>query len=426
MRGSPRSSSGGQPSRRHGWARTASQPARIVRREGAMTAPESRLTVLCVDDEPNVLEGLRLVLRRRFEVHTATSGQAGLTHLSANPSTAIVMSDMRMPGMDGAAFLSRARAEAPRTVRLLLTGQADLAAAIAAVNDGALFRFLTKPCPPASLLSAMSDAAAQYRLQSVERDLLEQTLHGSIKTLADVLAITNPAAFGRSLRLKRLAVAIADRLDLRDRWQLELAAMLSQLGFVSVPDDVAQRLCRGDALSDAEQQMVDRAPVVTDQLLASIPRLEGVREILMLASGASVPTAPDDRSASLRLAAQILRAAGDFEALTVRGAGTDIAVQRMLRQRGDYRADVVEAMVAIAAAESHVLTLVCDVPLRDVEVGMVLAADVRLTSGMLLAAAGYEVTSTFVERARNAPPGSVVEPIRVRTCALDRSTARRH
>ena len=93
-----------------------------------------RVRVLCVDDEPNVLEGLSLHLRRRYQVETATSGAAALEILQRGGETAVVMSDMRMPGMDGAAFLARARQTAPDTVRILLTGHADLNSAISAVN----------------------------------------------------------------------------------------------------------------------------------------------------------------------------------------------------------------------------------------------------------------------------------------------------
>ena len=96
--------------------------------------------VLCVDDEPHVLEGLRDSLRRSFDVSVADSGGAGLALLEKDPDGyAVVVSDMRMPGMSGAAFLSQAKRVAPNAVRVLLTGHADVEAAISAVNDGQLF-----------------------------------------------------------------------------------------------------------------------------------------------------------------------------------------------------------------------------------------------------------------------------------------------
>jgi DNA-binding NtrC family response regulator len=115
-----------------------------------MSATE-RTKILCVDDEPRVLEGLALHLGRIFEMVTATSGREGLEVLAGQGPFTVVLSDMRMPGMDGAAFLSKVRQAAPDTTRMLLTGDTDLQAAIAAVNEGQIFRFLTKPCAPYNL-----------------------------------------------------------------------------------------------------------------------------------------------------------------------------------------------------------------------------------------------------------------------------------
>ncbi|HEY1101065.1 MAG TPA: response regulator, partial [Myxococcota bacterium] len=184
-------------------------------------AEKVRPKVLCVDDEPQVLEGLALHLRRGYTVVTATSGAAGLEALRQDPEIAVVLSDMRMPGMDGATFLAAVKQQAPESVRLLLTGQTDIESAAAAINNGQIFRFLTKPCPPTSLLAAFEAAFEQHRLITAERVLLEQTLHGSIKTLTDVLSLTNPISFGRANRVKKTVTALAEVLGIADRWQLE-------------------------------------------------------------------------------------------------------------------------------------------------------------------------------------------------------------
>ena len=109
-----------------------------------MKSPQPR--VLCVDDEPNVLRGVERHLMDDYELHTATSGAEGLAILSSAGPFAVIISDMRMPGMDGAAFLEKSRSVDPGAVRILLTGQTDLASAAAAINEGQIFRFLLKPC----------------------------------------------------------------------------------------------------------------------------------------------------------------------------------------------------------------------------------------------------------------------------------------
>ena len=148
--------------------------------------------VLCVDDEPQILAGLSVSLRRRYEVLPAASGAEALAVLASRPDVAVVVSDMRMPVMDGAAFLAKAKDVAPDAVRMLLTGYTDIDAAMNAVNQGQIFRFLTKPCPTMTLLSSVYHAVEHHKLVTAQRVLLEQTLRGVIKTLTGVLAVTSP------------------------------------------------------------------------------------------------------------------------------------------------------------------------------------------------------------------------------------------
>jgi CheY-like chemotaxis protein len=378
-----------------------------------VTTDAPRARILCLDDEPRVLEGIALSLRRRFDVLTATNCLDALQILRRERDVAVVLSDMRMPGMDGTAFLQRARDVAPDAVRVVLTGQADLSAAIGAVNDAHVFRFLTKPCPPVVLLPALEQAVEQHRLVASERVLLEQTLHGSIKALGDVLALTSPASFGRATRIARSVTAMAQALDVPDRWSVEVAAMVSQLGCITLPDDVVGRVHAGRPLSPAEAEQVANVPNVTERLLAHIPRLDGVRRILAasarpvrrLAMGA------DAKAHQLMRAAQMLRIATDYDDLLSRGESPDGALTTM-RARDGYDPEVLEALAAmlVSCAGTHDVRLLA---IGALQPGMLVADDVKMATGTLLVPRGYEVTAAFIERARNFPPGSVAEPIRV-------------
>ncbi len=183
--------------------------------------------VLCVDDEARVVEGLVLHLRKDYEVHTALGGTEALQKLKKMGGAAVVISDMRMPVMDGAVLLHCVMRLFPDTTRILLTGEPGRDAAVAAVNKAQIFRFLTKPCPPDQLRLAVEAGVTQHRLMAAERTILKETLLGCIKALVDVLAITNPVAFGRASRLKRLAVEFANSRDNTEFWQLEAAAVLA-------------------------------------------------------------------------------------------------------------------------------------------------------------------------------------------------------
>jgi predicted signal transduction protein with EAL and GGDEF domain len=136
------------------------------------TRASSRHSVLCVDDEPELLEALALTLGQRYYVELAASGAAALEKLQAHPGTTVIVSDMRMPNMDGSRFLQESRRYAPDARRILLTGYADLSSAISAVNDGRLFRYLEKPCPSAQLIAAVDAAIADHETERQSRDAI--------------------------------------------------------------------------------------------------------------------------------------------------------------------------------------------------------------------------------------------------------------
>jgi response regulator RpfG family c-di-GMP phosphodiesterase len=370
------------------------------------SAPASRPRLLCVDDEQYVLEALRDVLRRSFDVRTATSGREALALLRREPHAyAIVLSDMRMPEMAGPVFLREARRCAPTAVRMLLTGYADYGAAAQAVNDGQIFRFLTKPCDREELKRACAGALAQHRMLVAERQLLEQTLHGAIKALTDVLALASPAAFGRSSRLKELTAALAGAAAAGDAWEIEVASMLVHLGAVTLPEHTAEKLHSGRPLEPHEIGMAARVPEVTGRILANIPRLEGVRAIV------AQHTRRYDEG-ELPEGARILRIALDFVRLEAEGADAFLALETMRGRHGVYDPELLETFAHTVGVRTHSLE-VSEIRLAALEVGMRLVHDVRGRDGRLLITRGHLVTPELLERLCNFPPGHVNEPLRV-------------
>jgi len=376
---------------------------------------DSRPHVLCVDDEPQVLEGLNLHLRRRYEVLTATGAREALVLLGSTEYPAVIISDMKMPGMDGANFLSQARRIAPNSVRILLTGQANLQSAISAVNDGQIFRFLLKPCPPNILLTAVDAAAHQNRLLTSERVLLEQTLHGCIKSMLDVLALTNPVSFGRASRVKEIVTELGAKMNIGDLWQVEMAAMLRQLGSVSIPQEIMEQAYYNDNLSDEAEKMLAQVPAMTEQLLSNIPRMEAVRQII---SGSERPPIPngttliDLAKLAVRKKAQLLRVAGDYVVLETRGISPEDAIATMCGRSETYDPDTLQALIELKTGEEE-LNEIRELPLSALMIGMTFADDVKTCSGLLLVPMGYQITASFLERARNFQRGTVKEPLRV-------------
>ncbi len=135
---------------------------------------ETSVQVLFVDDERKILGSLRrLMLDEDVQVFTASSGEDGLEILRNNPEIGVIVSDQRMPGLSGVSFLKQSRNIAPDAYRIVLTGYADMYAAMDAINQGGVWRYMTKPWNDDDMVAAIREAARQYRLRSENRNLSE-------------------------------------------------------------------------------------------------------------------------------------------------------------------------------------------------------------------------------------------------------------
>lgn len=371
--------------------------------------------VLFVDDDPHVLAGIQRQLRKAFQVDTALGAEEGLKAIRHNGPYAVVVSDLRMPKMDGVQFLSRVRELAPDSVRMMLTGFAEVEAAIQAVNEGNVFRFLTKPCDLDTLSRALESGLAQYRLVRAEKELLEQTLRGSIKVLTQILSLLNPEAFGRSSRIVRYVQEIAYVLKVKDTWQLETAAMLSQIGCIMLPEAALKKIYQGQLLDPEELQVFEMHPFVAADLVRQIPRLAPVAEIIAYQGkrfdGLGNPK-DDRKGVNIPLGGRILKVALDFDALVAAGIRKNAAVLELKKRPGWYDPEVLAALETVVWLEARYL--VQEVMHHQLADGMILDQDVETLTDTLLVTKGQEVTPIMRKRLKNfAETVGLKEPFRV-------------
>ena len=355
--------------------------------------------ILCVDDDPNILQAYQRALRKQFHLEPALGGEEALAAIREQGPYAVVVSDMRMPGMDGVELLSLVRQLAPDTVRMMLTGNADQQTAIDAVNEGCIFRFLTKPCPPENFAKALRAAIEQHRLITAERELLTKTLGGTIKVLTDVLGLVNPIAFGRASRVHRLAVRLSKELGAEKAWLVEIASLLCQIGCISVPEETLNKVYKREGLSDAEVRALEGQSEIGRDLLRRIPRLEEAADIVAyqdkLYDGRGMP-ADGIRGQQIPLGSRILKLALDWDTLISSGMDEAMAIAQINDREGWYDPDVVEALRrALNIKSVHVLR---HVRVHEMIDGAVLADDVRSIRGTLLCARGQEITPSMRAR----------------------------
>ena len=359
--------------------------------------------ILFVDDEPPVLEGYERLLHRDYEVETAVGGEAGLASIRDFGPYSVVISDMRMPGMNGAQFLAQVRQNAPDAVRMLLTGHADLDAAMNAVNQGNIFRFLTKPCDKEILISAINAGLTQYRLITAERELLENTLMGSIKVLTEVLSAASPEAFGRSMRIARYVRHLVDKFSLPSPWRFEAAAMLSQLGCVTLDPALIKASYVGEHLSPEDRVRFAAHPKVANELLVNIPRMEPIAWMISQQLTAETrhgnPGVPAPYAEDVVLGAKILKLAVALDNLRMRGLSDTDAIERLRDRRTEFGPELIEALKDIEPETARMELR--KVPASLLATGMILQQEIRTHTGMLVVPEGQTITQALLIKLDN-------------------------
>ncbi|MDA7977411.1 MAG: response regulator [Pirellulales bacterium] len=372
--------------------------------------------LLLVDDDPNILQGYKRQLRKIFEIETAIGAHEGLEAIASQGPFAVVVSDMQMPEMDGVQFLKAVKKSSPDSVRMMLTGNADQSTAMEAVNDGHVFQFLTKPCSPETFTKALEAGVEQHRLVTSERELLTKTLSSSVSLLTDVIAMVNPDAFGMAARHRALAGQICQELQIAKAWEIEIAAMLAHVGCINLPASVLTRVATGARLTTEEQASYCAHPQVGKSLIAKIPRLDGVAEIIAYQQknfdGSGMPE-DGKRGEDIPIGSRILRLVMDVVRLTSAGKTWDDIYEAIHAQTaGHYDPQVVDALTRVM--ESNYVTR--HVGVRELEDNMVLDQHVRSLSGNVLISKGQTINESIRERLLvfAATRHGVQEPICVR------------
>lgn len=378
--------------------------------------------ILFIDDDANLLAAFQRNYRNKFNFDVALGGEEAIRLMHSAGPYAVVVADMNMPEMNGVEVLEQIRELAPRSVRMMLTGNADQETAIKAVNRGEVFRFLNKPCPPDILVPAIEAALKEYHHRQLEREMLESTVAGSIKMLTEVLGLVSPDALGRGQHLRDLLARFASAMRIDDIWAMEMAALLSPVGYAAMPAPVLQRVATGGDLSPGETAMVRRMPQIGYQLLADIPRLKPVAEIVLYQSqnfdGSDLPS-DGKNGEDLPLGSRMLKILNDRIALEASGATKNAAFLQMRERVGMYDPELLgKCFDFLPSIQRHDLAAegpVVTATLEDLQIGDVLAANIVSNEGVTLARSGGKLTPMTLEYVTNfARLGEVQGPFSIR------------
>lgn len=372
--------------------------------------------VLFVDDDNNILQGYRRSLRSEYEVNTALGAEAGIELIrSQERPYSIIVSDMRMPGIDGIEFLSQVMKLSPRSIRIMLSGDADQQAVVDSVNEGQVYRFINKPCEQEELKQILSIATRQYQLEISEHELLTRTLTGSMHVLTDILSMLNPKAFGSASMVRQLTMKVSNKLKVKNSWECEIAGMLALLGTISVPEEVMDKVEKKTDLTSNEKKIFEAHPDVGATLVGNIPRLDNVADYIRYQNktydGKGYPK-DSVKGEDIPIGGRILKVVHDFQELVDSGRSQQKAFQEIQANEIDYDMHVVAALEEIIEIPAGYINR--DVSVKGLTVGCILDQDVLTTDGTLLLQKGQEINESMRMRLIfHSQTAGIQEPISI-------------
>eukprot|EP00903_Cladosiphon_okamuranus_P004274 g4272.t1 len=278
----------------------------------------------------------------------------------------------------------------------------DQETAIAAINEGDVFRFLNKPCPAEEMGSALTSALQKYRNDTVEKRLLQETLNGAIKALLDILSITYPEVFGQSASIVNYAQKCAEQLSVEVDWELETSARLCQVGMVILPKELVEKILNGSPLSENEQRAYSRFPESGAKLIENIPRMESVgknvRYLLKAYDGSGFP-ANDLAGKDIPIVSRILAPIVEYKRQLTAGVEPSSAIARIESDTGHYDKSVLAALRKVF--EGQDTRKVLEVAVERLGTNMYLAEDLKTGSGMMLVAKNQHISESLADRLIN-------------------------
>lgn len=363
----------------------------------SMANPKPR--ILVVDDDNVLLKIFKHSLDEdQFEFDAAVNGEMALEKFHEGNHYEVIVSDMLMPEMDGVELLKRCRTSWPDTVRILLTGSSDTVLIADAINQADVFRFIPKPIQPRKLNQTVQDAVKHHRLIVCEKECLQNTLVQSVDALVKILEMTNGVAFALTEHVREYALQIGKAIQAPRLWSLEIAALLSQLGCVTIPELTLEHFYWGDNLSPKEDSMVRGHGEAARNILASIPRLEEVAEVVARAAR-PVDLKAFEAGDVISIHATIIRFSTEIDMLHRRGRSKEEILQHFRKEPVRYPESLISFFEGCELIATRLVMVELEVD--KIKNGMYIHEDVKTREGMLIVSKGYRVNETVRNRLIN-------------------------
>lgn len=317
---------------------------------------EIKYNLLIVDDEIDNLQLFKRTFRKKYNIFLATSGSEGLEILKSN-TIHMIITDQKMPEMEGVEFLKQTIEMSPDSIRMLVTGYTDANALITAINSGKIYRYIKKPWNPDELLNLVDTAMKIYQLNKDTQLLandLKDLFSGTINAIIEALDAKDSFTLGRSKRVTFYSTETGKQLGLKDvdLSELELAGLLHDIGMIGIPESI---LNKPEFLTDDEFFIVKKHVTFGIKILSDIRQLDSIVKLIEAHheryDGKGYPNGLDQQE--IPLGSQIIAVADTYDSMTSdrayrKGLEHDIAIVEIKKNSGtQFNPEVVDAFLSI-------------------------------------------------------------------------------
>lgn len=357
------------------------------------------LKVLMVDDDLNMLKAVARRLSKHYDIVMAGSGAEGLEKIDKEGSFPVIVSDMKMPGMDGIRFLQRARRKSPLSIFVMLTGELSQQTMLRAMNEGQVFRFITKPCSHEDLLATLEASWRQFHLVNAEKQLLQKTLVGAVDAIVNIFETLMPDGVIRSTAIQQIVETLQVRLRIQKRWEYSLASRLALLGYGLVGRTLSNVVSQPDFSDQDEQELLQKSCAKSAEVLAKIPRLKTTSDIITRAvdsSGTISTLTPISDSEVVQVGSTLLRVALEWESTKRLGLTGPEALATLRKRLPDLNQEVISCLEDMDL--DFVKAKQKQIPVHDLKIGMVLQKGVCAKDGRVLISEGRRLTKPLIDK----------------------------
>ncbi|MFC1650883.1 response regulator [Candidatus Latescibacterota bacterium] len=383
-----------------------------------MNKEDNKATILVVDDTTENIDVLNGILSGMYKIKVALNGEKALKIATSKEPPDLILLDIMMPGIDGYEVCRRLKknGSTKNIPVIFVTAKGEVDDETKGFELGAV-DYITKPVSPPIVLARVKTQLELKLSQNRIEQLLSKTLLGSIKLMTDILALINPQAFSQASRLKRLAHDLAVNLELKDIWRYEIAALLSQIGCVTIPKDILGKVAEGKNLSPREREMYSSQSLVGHDLLSNIPRLETIAEMIVnqnVTMGLHTAQSDITEWGPDVLGGQMLKIIYDYDKITSSGKTPSDAIVEMSNRGGIYPPALMDALMEIQVISKE-KTAETKVNINDLKSGMILTDNIVTDDGTIIIGKDNEVTAMVLNLlTRYSKHRKIKEPISVR------------